>query len=138
VDKVLVVGAFAMLTGSNFLLGSADHLEHSLPTWVTGHMASAVQAWMVVAILAREFVISAVRGYSESRGVQFAATSAGKVKMFVQSVTICTVLYQLANLPQVPWAVYTKITLVWLAAIVTVASALAYVGRTRRLLVKDE
>jgi CDP-diacylglycerol--glycerol-3-phosphate 3-phosphatidyltransferase len=138
VDKVLVVGAFAMLTGSNFLLGSADHLEHSLPTWVTGHMASAVQAWMVVAILAREFVISAVRGYSESRGVQFAATPAGKVKMFVQSVTICGVLFQLANLPQVPWAVYTKITLVWLAAIVTVVSALAYVGRTRRLLVKDE
>ena len=138
VDKVLVVGAFAMLTGSNFLLGPADHLEHSLPTWVTGHMASAVQAWMVVAILAREFVISAVRGYSESRGVQFAATPAGKVKMFVQSVTICGVLFQLANLPQVPWAIYTKITLVWLAAVVTVVSALAYVGRTRRLLVKDE
>ncbi len=101
-------------------------------------MASAVQAWMVVAILAREFIVSAVRGYSESRGITFPATSAGKIKMFVQSVAICFVLFQLANLPQTPWAVYLKIGMVWLAFIVTVVSGLVYVGRARRLLVRDE
>jgi CDP-diacylglycerol--glycerol-3-phosphate 3-phosphatidyltransferase len=138
VDKVLVVGAFAMLTGSNFALGGGDRLERHLAAWLTGHMASAVQAWMVVVILAREFIVSAVRGYSESRGVTFAATSAGKIKMFVQSLAICTVLFQLANLPQTPWAVYLKIALVWLAVVVTVVSGLVYVGRARRLLVRDE
>ena len=132
VDKVLAVGAFAMLTGSNFILTGSEALEHRLPGWLTGHMASAVQAWMVVVILAREFIVSGVRGYSESRGVKFAATSAGKLKMFVQSFAICWVLCQLANWPY-DWAVIAKIALVWLAALVTVLSGLAYVGRARQL-----
>jgi phosphatidylglycerophosphate synthase len=133
-DKVLAVGAFAMLAGSNFMLTGTETLEHRLPGWLTGHMASTVQAWMVVVILAREFIVSAVRGYSESRGVKFAATPAGKIKMFVQSVAICWVLCQLANWRDLPWAVIVKITLVWLAAAVTVVSGLAYVGRARQLL----
>ncbi|GAH77141.1 unnamed protein product, partial [marine sediment metagenome] len=52
----------------------------------------------------------------------------------VQSVAICTVLYQLANVTQPRWAVITKIAVVWLALVVTVLSGLAYVGKTRRLL----
>jgi len=139
VDKVLVVGAFAMLAGSNFALqGGAKSLDHTLERWLTGGMASAVQAWMVVVILAREFIVSAVRGYSESRGVNFPATSAGKIKMFVQSVAICTILLQLANLPNASWIIYLKIGMVWLAVAVTVVSGLAYVGKARRLLAGDE
>lgn len=138
VDKVLAVGAFAMLAGSNFALVGSEGLERRLPGWLTGHMASTVQAWMVVVILAREFIVSAVRGYSESRGVKFAATPAGKIKMFVQSLAICWVLWQLANWPHYSWAVITKVVLVWLAAVVTVVSGLAYVGRARRLLVTKE
>jgi len=139
VDKVLVVGAFAMLTGSNFVFSDAHTaaFEKGLPQWLTGGMASAVQAWMVVAILGREFIVSAVRGYSESQGAKFPATYAGKIKMFVQSVAICTVLYQLANVPAAPWAVYVKLAVVWLAVIVTVLSGLAYIGRARRLLAPD-
>jgi phosphatidylglycerophosphate synthase len=138
VDKVLAVGAFAMLAGSNFMLTSRDVLEHRLPGWLTGHMASSVQAWMVVVILAREFIVSAVRGYSESRGVKFAATPAGKIKMFIQSLAVCWVLCQLANWQEQSWAIITKIVLVWLAAVVTVVSGLAYVQRGRSLLVSDE
>jgi CDP-diacylglycerol--glycerol-3-phosphate 3-phosphatidyltransferase len=135
VDKVLVVGAFVMLTGSNFAFApGADVPDAKLPHWATGHMLSAVQAWMVVAILAREFLVSAVRGYSESRGIKFPAISAGKIKMFVQSVAICATLYQLANLPDAVWAVYVKVVLIWLAVAVTVFSALAYVGKARRLM----
>ena len=138
VDKVLVVGAFAMMTGSNFVLpGGEGQWEQSLPHWITGHMASGVQAWMVVAILAREFVVSAVRGYSESQGVKFPATSAGKIKMFVQSAAICTALFQIANLPAVVWAACLKVGLMWLAVIVTVLSGLAYVGRARAILRED-
>ncbi|MCJ7544805.1 MAG: CDP-alcohol phosphatidyltransferase family protein [Phycisphaerae bacterium] len=138
VDKVLAVGAFAMLAGSNFALVGSEGLERRLPGWLTGHMASTVQAWMVVVILAREFIVSAVRGYSESRGVRFTATPAGKIKMFVQSLAICWVLCQLANWHDYAWAVITKIVLVWLAAVVTVVSGLAYVGRARRLFVTNE
>ena len=140
VDKVLVVGAFVMLAGSNYTFGNVPvgDFERSLPHWLTGRMASAVQAWMVVVILAREFVVSAVRGYSESQGIKFPATYAGKIKMFVQSVTICVVLYQLANVSQPAWAVITKITAVWVAVIVTIASGLAYVGKSRKLLIGNE
>ncbi|MCK4601725.1 MAG: hypothetical protein KAU28_04625, partial [Phycisphaerae bacterium] len=139
VDKVLVVGSFAMLAGSNYALApAASAFERGLPWWLTGQMASAVQAWMVVAILAREFIVSAVRGYSESLGAKFPATPAGKIKMFVQSVAICAVLFQLANLQGARWAIWTKIILVWLAVAVTVISGLVYVGKARRLLESDE
>jgi CDP-diacylglycerol--glycerol-3-phosphate 3-phosphatidyltransferase len=98
-------------------------------------MASAVQGWMVVVLIAREFIVSGIRGFSESQGLAFPATPAGKIKMFIQSVAICTVLYQLAFIPSA-WAVIVKITLVWLTMAVTVASGLAYVGRARKLLVE--
>ncbi len=143
VDKVLVVGAFVMLTGSNYMMQPQDaslvsEFERDLPAWITGNMASAVQAWMAVVILAREFIVSAVRGYSESQGMKFPATPAGKIKMFVQSFAICAVLYQLANLPHTTWAVTLKIIVVWLAVIVTVLSTLGYLSKTIKLLKSDE
>ncbi len=140
VDKILVIGAFAMLAGANYSMPSdVSRFESEvIPGWLTGGMSSAMQAWMVVAIMGREFVVSAVRGYSESRGVKFPATPAGKIKMFVQSVAICSVLYQLANLRGVPWAVVVKVIMVWLAVAVTVFSGLAYVGKTRDLLRSDD
>jgi CDP-diacylglycerol---glycerol-3-phosphate 3-phosphatidyltransferase len=139
VDKVLVVGAFVMMTGSNFVAQPAamGDFERDLPHWLTGGMATAVQAWMVVTILAREFIVSAVRGYSESQGVKFPATSAGKIKMFVQSAAICAILFQMADLPAAAWAVCLKISLVWLSVIVTVLSGLAYMGKSRAILRGD-
>jgi len=135
VDKVLVVGAFIMLTGSNFLTtGQAPAFERDLPVWLTGRMASGVQAWMAVLIMAREFIISAVRGYSESQGVKFPATYAGKIKMFVQSVAICTILYQQANVSQPAWGVVVKVSMVWLAVVATMVSSLAYVRRSAKVL----
>jgi CDP-diacylglycerol--glycerol-3-phosphate 3-phosphatidyltransferase len=138
-DKVLVVGAFAMLVGSNYVLDprACSQFERDLPRWVTGGMSSAVQCWMVVVIMAREFLVSTIRGYSESRGIVFQATAYGKIKMFVQSVAICTVLYQLANVRYPLWAVITKITVVWVAVIVTALTGLAYIGKARKLLGGD-
>ncbi len=136
VDKVLVVGAFSMLAGSNFVL-PAEAPDHRLPLWLTGGMASGVQAWMVVAVLAREFVVSAIRGYSESQGISFAATYAGKLKMIVQLIAIGTVLFQLANVDQALWAVWLKVVLVWVSVIVTVLSGLAYVHKASELLKGD-
>ena len=139
VDKVLVVGAFVMLTGLNYAQDASlvGQYERDLPAWLTGGMASCVQAWMVVAIMAREFIISAIRGYNESRGVKFPATSAGKIKMFVQSAAICIVLFQLANLPDTEWAIWTKIIAVWAAVVVTVVSGLIYLRRARGLMASD-
>ncbi|MFP4054960.1 MAG: CDP-alcohol phosphatidyltransferase family protein [Phycisphaerae bacterium] len=139
VDKVLVVGAFVMLTGRNFaIMPGMEYPDAQLPGWVTGGMLTGVQAWMVVAILAREFIVSAVRGFSESQGTKFPATPVGKVKMFIQSVTICTILFQLANVWQPLWAVWVKAGLVWLTVGVTVFSGFVYVGRSRKLMVATD
>jgi len=142
VDKVLVVGAFVMLCGRNFAAGDAgvglSAVEQDLPYWLTGYMLTAVRPWMVVVILSREFLVSAVRGYSESQGIVFPATSAGKIKMFLQSFAICTVIYQVANVRDPAWAVWMKIITVWISMIATVLSGLAYIGKARKLLVTSE
>jgi len=140
VDKVLVVGAFAMLAGSNFMCprsAGTGGLESTLPYWLTGGMLSIVQSWMVVAVLAREFVVSAIRGYSESCGRKFPATYPGKIKMIVQLVAIGTVLVQMAVVRDATWAVCLKIGMIWLAVIVTILSGLAYVNKARKLLVSE-
>jgi phosphatidylglycerophosphate synthase len=136
VDKVLILGAFVMLTGENFVLNdSASVFESELPGWLTGGMASGVQTWMVVAMLARELAVSGLRGYSESQGKVFKATVWGKLKMLTQIVAICTVMFQLANLPNAPWAVVVKLVAVWVSVIATVLTGLPYIGRARILLV---
>jgi CDP-diacylglycerol--glycerol-3-phosphate 3-phosphatidyltransferase len=138
VDKVLVLGAFIMLAGSNFTATDPSKLDASLPFWINGHMLSAVQSWMVVVILCRELLVSAVRGYSESQGIKFPATPAGKIKMLLQSTAICGVLLQLANFADDHWAIIAKIVLVWLATVGTVVSGLAYVGKIRHVFRNDE
>ncbi|NLF31180.1 MAG: hypothetical protein GX591_09885 [Planctomycetes bacterium] len=140
VDKVIVCGAFALLAGRNFVYpaggdGVLDQIPAWLPDWLHGGMASAVQGWMVVVLIGREFIVSGIRGFSESQGLAFPATPAGKAKMLIQSVAICTILYQLAFVPAA-WAVLLKISLVWLTVIATVVSGLAYVGRARQLLLE--
>jgi len=136
-DKILVVGAFIMLAGPNFAMADGA-VAHRLPGWITGGMASAVQAWMVVVILGREFLVSGVRGYSESQGMKFPATPAGKIKMFVQSFAICTALYQQANVADAMWAIYMKVICVWLAVIVTLVSGLMYMSKARGLLLGSD
>ncbi len=140
VDKVLVIGAFVMYSGSNFTFaaGNVGEFEAGLPNWLTGQMASGVQSWMVVAMLAREFVVTGIRGYSESCGVKFPATYVGKFKMFVQSVAIVTILVQLAWVQTAPWGIITKLISVWLTVIVTVLSGLSYINQARGLLLADD
>ena len=141
VDKILVVGAFVMLAAPNFIVSADSTLtdvERSLPHWLTGGMISGVQPWMVVVILAREFVISAIRGYSESQGIKFPATSAGKLKMLLQSLAIGTILFCIAWTPLIVWGVWLKIILVWLSVIATVVSAFFYISKTGTLLRENE
>jgi len=139
VDKVLVVGAFAMFAGGNFAFSQGvGEFERGLAHWVTGGMASGVQAWMVVAVMAREFIVSGVRGYSESQGQKFPATVWGKLKMFTQSCALCMILLQLAVGPQCTWMIVLKLVLVWLSVAVTIFSGLAYVGKARKLMTAGE
>ncbi|HMS15353.1 MAG TPA: CDP-diacylglycerol--glycerol-3-phosphate 3-phosphatidyltransferase [Planctomycetota bacterium] len=76
VDKVVICGTYVFLTGL---------------------FPKFVPAWFTVAILAREFFVNALRGYLESRGIDFSARGSGKLKMILQSVSIGCVLFMMGT-----------------------------------------
>lgn len=76
VDKVLILGTFIFLAGPG-LAGGAPELR------IVG---SGVAAWMVVVMVARELLVTSVRGFLEGLGKPFPADRFGKAKMLMQSV----------------------------------------------------
>ncbi|QYO63694.1 CDP-alcohol phosphatidyltransferase family protein [Leptolyngbya sp. 7M] len=79
-DKILVLGAFILLAGPGFT------------DLATGRQMTAVAPWMAVVMLARELLVTSLRGVMESRGVDFSATWSGKLKMILQSACVPLVL----------------------------------------------
>jgi CDP-diacylglycerol--glycerol-3-phosphate 3-phosphatidyltransferase len=124
VDKVLVVGTLVFLA-------------------VIPETAPLIPAWAVVLIVAREFLVTGVRGYVESRGIGFPAEAAGKWKMVLQCLAAGGGLLHLANPGPAgagPWGAFTSnlgtITKILLYATValTLFSGISYIVRARRLL----
>jgi len=91
-------------------------------------------AWMVVAIIAREFAISALRGFAASEGVVIPAGIWGKVKTVVQIIAISLlIIYErLGELERL-----APLSL-WLALIVSLYSGLEYFVRFGRLVLRGE
>ncbi|GAB4386272.1 MAG: hypothetical protein Kow0022_14760 [Phycisphaerales bacterium] len=117
-DKLLVLGSFVCLAGVSF----ADP---------RGGMLSGVQPWMVVVILARELLVTTLRGVYESRGVDFSATGSGKAKMILQSGVVPAVLVLLATTDPAPGSPARRAidVMVWAAVAVTAWSGVPYVVR---------
>lgn len=118
VDKVLVIGAMVFLAVMDWSR-----------VWFP--------AWIVVVIVAREFLVTGIRGYVESLGMQFPADWFGKVKMVVQCTAIATVI----GLFAFRWPAWCRDALavmghifVWGTLLTTVGSGTSYVLKTRRLL----
>jgi CDP-diacylglycerol--glycerol-3-phosphate 3-phosphatidyltransferase len=74
-DKILVMAALVMLVSLQD--------ERGLPF---------VPAWMVVLVLAREFWVTGLRAFAAKDGTVMAAQSGGKVKSFLQMVSIVALL----------------------------------------------
>ncbi|UCE60972.1 MAG: CDP-diacylglycerol--glycerol-3-phosphate 3-phosphatidyltransferase [Phycisphaerales bacterium] len=123
-DKVLICGAFMMFIGSNFV----DE---------AGHNVTEMKSWMVVIIVGRELLVTGLRGFSESRGINFSASLHGKLKMWMQSIAAPVILLLAAHQTtwaSGQWATVTKQVLVWLTVIVTALSAVQYIVRARFIL----
>jgi CDP-diacylglycerol---glycerol-3-phosphate 3-phosphatidyltransferase len=121
-DKVLVVGAFIFLAGPGFLWETPDN---------PAYQASGVYPWMTVVILARELLVTSLRGVLEGRGVNFQATSSGKWKMILQSAAVPIVLFTLALHPAEP-GTGVRIgldILAWVVVAVTIWSGVPYIVR---------
>lgn len=117
VDKLLICGAFIFFAGEAFTVESR-------------YLTSFVAPWMVVVIVGRELLVSGIRGFSESRGGTFAASVYGKVKMFIQCVTVGFVLGCRVHGESV-WGGFVPLrqTLVWATVLVTALSMLGYVSK---------
>jgi len=118
VDKVLVIGAMIYLSV----------MEWSSP-WFPPEV--------VVIVLARELLVTGLRGYVETMGIPFPADWSGKIKMILQCVAIGTVL----GLHAFPWWGWAQTVLcyaghifVYATLAASVGSGVTYALRTRRLL----
>ena len=96
--------------------------------------------WMVVVLLVRELLVSAIRSHGEAHGMDFSADWTGKIKMIVQSTAACYILGQLAWFPDVeyPLMALGRTALVWITVVVTALSLITYAGRARRFLFTRE
>ncbi len=83
-DKVLVCGSFVCFA----LVGQPLLANFHLPEWL-GH---TIRWGTALLLLGREVIVQTLRHIAESRGVPFGAVVSGKIKMFVQSFGIGTVL----------------------------------------------
>lgn len=121
VDKILVCGAFACFA----LIGAPDLFDWEPTTLAVVH-------WGVLAILiARETYVTVLRQIAEAHGVNFAAVRSGKIKMFLQSFAIGTVLIKTAHVQTAEWGHW--FTIVTYAAMIamTIISGLQATRRTK-------
>lgn len=117
VDKVLVMGTMVFL---------------SVLTW----SAQWFPAWVVVVVLSREFLVTAVRGYVESHGLELPADWFGKVKMFAQCFAIGIVIGIHAFDLQTPFWGAMGHVFVWLTLLTSVGSCVQYLFKTRRVILE--
>ena len=87
----------------------------------TGQIAS----WMVIIIIAREFVISGFRLVASDNGVVIAASYWGKFKTTFQMLAVCLMI---ADIPAI--AIVTSIV-TWIAVILTVVSLIDYLVKNK-------
>ena len=90
-----------------------------------------IPAWMVIVIIAREFIISGFRLVASDNGVVIAASYWGKFKTTFQIIMICLMIADLAAL-QLLTAIVT-----WVAVILTVVSLVDYLVKNKEVMKKD-
>ena len=129
VDKVLTLGALVYLACTPAL---------ALP----GDLAPLMPPWAVVVILAREFLVTAIRGLVESAGHPFPADGYGKVKMVLQSVYVLVILGVAGGIPSFVGMDFLQTlrhpvgiqAMFWLVVGLTLASGLVYLFKATRIL----
>ncbi len=121
-DKALICGAFICFA----IVG-----EPKLANFNLSVLTLSFIHWLVALVLiARELLVTILRHLAEARGVNFAATVSGKIKMFIQSFGIGTVIIGWAYVSRTWGDWFTIITLVIMIT-VTVISGINSLKRPR-------
>lgn len=84
-----------------------------------------IAAWMVIVIIAREFIISGFRLVASDNGVVIAASYWGKFKTTFQMVMICLMIADIAQI-----SLLTDIV-TWIAVALTVISLIDYLVKNK-------
>ncbi|NBI90510.1 CDP-diacylglycerol--glycerol-3-phosphate 3-phosphatidyltransferase [Lachnospiraceae bacterium] len=87
-----------------------------------------IPSWMVIVIIAREFIISGFRLIASDNGVVIAASYWGKFKTTFQMVMICLMIANLGALHLV-----TDIVM-WIALLLTVISLMDYLIKNKEIM----
>lgn len=91
-----------------------------------------IPAWMVILIIAREFIISGFRLVASDNGVVIAASYWGKFKTTFQMAAVCLLIADISLL-----SVFTQIVL-WIAVILTVVSLLDYLIKNKDVMKENK
>jgi CDP-diacylglycerol--glycerol-3-phosphate 3-phosphatidyltransferase len=118
-DKILVCGTFASFA----IIGQPKLFDLDAPTLTVIH-------WSVFAVLtSREVYVTILRHHAEAKGINFAATISGKIKMFLQSFAIGTVIIKAAYVSTATWGSCFTSTVFLITVVVTVISGIASTRR---------
>jgi CDP-diacylglycerol---glycerol-3-phosphate 3-phosphatidyltransferase len=122
-DKVIVCGTFIFLMAVPAMTDAP---------W-------ALRPWMVVVIVGRELLVTALRSFIEDRGSDFSAKMLGKLKIVVQCVAAAACLFllfyaapQTKNAPH--WCWWLMVASIWSSLLLTVYSGVIYIQAATRLL----
>ncbi|MDD2215149.1 MAG: CDP-diacylglycerol--glycerol-3-phosphate 3-phosphatidyltransferase [Eubacteriales bacterium] len=91
-----------------------------------------VAGWMVIVILAREFIITGLRAVAAGEGIVIAAGKSGKIKTVLQMLALSVILLQ-----NWPFSLFTKqpigIYILWIAVIMTIYSGIEYIIKNKEI-----
>ncbi len=116
VDKVLVCGAFICFA----IIGEPKLFGFGKGTLAAIH-------WSVAGIIIlREAYVTVLRHIAEARGINFAATFSGKIKMFLQSFAIGMVIMKMAHVQTATWGYwFTTVTYVIMLTVTVISGVRA-------------
>jgi len=121
-DKILVGGAFIC-----FVIVK----QPTFTNIFRPQTATLIQWTVAIVIIAREIFVTILRHIAEARGVSFAATVTGKVKMFIQSFGIGTVMVKWAFVSRA-WGDWFTVVTFAIVLLVTVVSGVRSLQRPRK------
>jgi len=115
-DKILVCGAFICFA----IIGEPKLFGFGKGTLAAIH-------WSVAGIIIlREAYVTVLRHIAEARGINFAATFSGKIKMFLQSFAIGMVIMKIAHVQTATWGYwFTAVTYVIMLTVTVVSGVRA-------------
>jgi len=120
-DKVIICGSLV------FLVIAPGMIE---APW-------GLRAWMVVVVIAREMLVTMLRGLIERQGGDFSARWSGKWKMVLQCIAVGASLTYLAYVrarPEAPdWCWWVMVLSIWWAVALTIYSGVIYVVAAVRI-----